>query len=57
MQTSQTKNDKIRAWIESCPSWYEVGKTHLRQVEDRLDGKPTGETYTVKSLSILVDVE
>ena len=57
MHNTQTKNDQIREWIEKCPSWYEVGKTYLRQIEGRLDGKSTGETYTVKSLSILVDVE
>jgi len=57
MPNTQTKNDQIREWIARCPSWYKVGTTELRQIEETLDGKTTGETYTVKSLSIFVDVE
>ena len=57
MHTPQTKNDQIREWIASCPSWYEIGQTIIRQVEGTLDGKSTGQTFAVKSMTITVDVE
>tara|TARA_R100001510_G_scaffold18290_1_gene15751 strand:- start:356 stop:529 length:174 start_codon:yes stop_codon:yes gene_type:complete len=57
MHTPQTKNDQIREWVSKCPSWYEVGQTFIRQVEETVDGKSTGQTFAVKSMTITVDVE
>jgi len=57
MHTPQAKNDQIREWVSKCPSWYEVGQTFIRQVEETVDGKSTGQTFAVKSMTITVDVE
>ena len=57
MPNTQTKNDKIRAWIESCPSYCEIGSAFLREIQDVLDGKATGKIYTQKFLNVTVEIE
>ena len=44
MHNTQTKNDKIRTWIEKCPSYCEIGAAFLREMQEVLDGQATGNT-------------
>ena len=57
MPNTQTKNDKIRAWIESCPSYCEIGSAFLREIQDVLDGEATGKIYTQKFCNVTVEIE
>ncbi len=57
MHNTQTKNDKIRTWIESCPSYCEIGAAFLREMQEVLDGQATGKTYTQKFFNVTVEID